>query len=334
MKKIYLITNDKIWISEKKYTSNNDLNNIISCLNTNYELNLVCRKSKKKLNFSLNDKFNYLKFNQIKEKKINIFLLSITPYNFFVLFYFLFIKRINLSGFVYLRSDGFLEYKYKYGLLGYYLYYLMFFLIRKKLKILSCSKNFTNVNVTNVLHPSELDLIWQKVPDVIQKYKTDFLYVGRFKEEKGSYYLVNIFKTFLKDYNLTIVGNDKKSIPSKFFSDNITYENSITDINELIKVYDSSKIFILPSYTEGFPKVISEALARLKPVIIFEEINHVINGREGIFVCKREKENLKKTIDLILNDYNKIQEKIKQNYFYTKDHFKKELLISIENDIK
>ena len=105
------------------------------------------------------------------------------------------------------------------------------------------------------------------------------MYVGRFKE-KGSYYLVNIFKTFLKDYNLTIVGNDKKSIPSKFFSDNITYENSITDINELIKVYDSSKIFILPSYT-GFPKVISEALARLKPVIIFEEINHVINGKKG-----------------------------------------------------
>ena len=88
MKKIYLITNDKIWLSEKKYTSNNDLNNIISCLNTNYELNLVCRKSKKKLNFSLNEKFNYLKFNQIKEKKINIFLLSITPYNF--LYYFTF----------------------------------------------------------------------------------------------------------------------------------------------------------------------------------------------------------------------------------------------------
>ena len=51
MKKIYLITNDKIWLSEKKYTSNNDLNNIISCLNTNYELNLVCRKSKKKTKF-------------------------------------------------------------------------------------------------------------------------------------------------------------------------------------------------------------------------------------------------------------------------------------------
>ncbi len=334
MKKIYLITNDKIWLSETKYTSNNDLNNIITCLNKNYELNLVCRESKEKLNFSLDDKFNYFKFNQIKEKKINIFLLSITPYNFFVLFYLIFIKRVNLSGYVYLRSDGFLEYKYRYGIVGFYIYHLMFFLIKKKLKILSCSKNFTNVDVKNILHPSELDLIWLKEPNAIDKYRTDFLYVGRFKKDKGSYYLVNIFQTFLKDYNLTIVGTDKKSIPSKFFSNNIRYENSVTDINELIKVYDTSKIFILPSYTEGFPKVISEALARLKPVIIFEEISYVISGREGIFVCKRDKESLRKTINLILNDYEQIQKKIKQNFFYTKDNFKKELLTSIENDLK
>ena len=46
------------------------------------------------------------------------------------------------------------------------------------------------------LHPSELDLIWQKVPDVIQKHKTDFLYVGRFKKEKGSYYLLIFLKPF------------------------------------------------------------------------------------------------------------------------------------------
>ena len=62
--------------------------------------------------------------------------------------------------------------------------------------------------------------------------------------------------------------------------------------SDLIDLYDSCRIFILPSFTEGFPKVISESLARLKPVIIFEEIKHVVKNREGIFVCKR---NEKKT---------------------------------------
>ena len=165
-----------------------------------------------------------------------------------------------------------------------------------------------------------------------KEYKTDFLYVGRFKKDKGSFYLVDIFKTYLNDYNLTILGNDKKFIPEKFFANNINYQNSISNIKELIKVYDSTKIFILPSYIEGFPKVISEALARIKPVIIFEDIEHVVNGREGIFICKRNKESLRQTVNFIYKNYNDIQKKIEKNYFYTKDNFKKELLASIEND--
>ena len=134
MKKVYLISNDKVWFSSKRFTSNNDLNNIITCLNKNYNLNLVCRKSNKKLNFPLDKKFNHYSFDEINEKKINIFLISITPYNFFVFLYLLFIKKLDLSGVVYLRSDGFFEYKIKYGFLGYYIYSLMFFFIKKKIE--------------------------------------------------------------------------------------------------------------------------------------------------------------------------------------------------------
>ena len=332
MKKIYLVSNDKIWFSTKNYSSNNDLNNIITCLNKTYIVNLVCRKSSKKLNFPLDENINIIKLHKIVEKKINVFIVSISPYNFLVLFYLLLIKKINVSGFVYLRSDGFLEYKYRYGILGYFIYYLMFSLIKQKLKILSCSRNFTKVEVSNILHPSELDSIWFSRDNMNKEYKTDFLYVGRFKKDKGSFYLVDIFKTYLNDYNLTIVGNDKKFISEKFFANNINYQNSISNIKELIKVYDSTKIFILPSYIEGFPKVISEALARIKPVIIFEDIEHVVNGREGIFICKRNKESLRQTVNFIYKNYNNIQKKIEENYFYTKDNFKKELLASIEND--
>ena len=40
---------------------------------------------------------------------------------------------------------------------------------------------------------------------------------------------------------------------------------------------------ILPSFTEGYPMVVLEALSRLRPVIIFTEIEHIIEGRNGIF---------------------------------------------------
>lgn len=334
MKKIYLISNDKIWFSSKKFTSNNDLNNIMTCLNKNYVLNLVCRKSNKKLNYSLDLKFNYNSFKQINEKKVNIFLISITPYNFFVFLYLLLIKRLDVTGVVYLRSDGFLEYKIKYGFFGYYIYALMFFFIKKKLSVVTCSKNFTNVKSKNVIHPSELDLTWFKRSRVKKKIKTDFIYVGRFKKEKGSIYMVNIFKKYLKKYNLTIVGTEKKFINRKYYNKNINFVGPVTNTKKMINLYDSSKIFILPSYTEGFPKVILESLARLKPIIIFEEIKHVLNNRNGIFICKRNETSINKTVNYILKNYKDIQKKITKNNFYTKDSFKKELLGSIKNEFR
>ena len=70
----YLISNDKVWFSKKKYTSNNDLNNIISCLKDSYEIELICRKSLKKFNYLINTKFNFCKINNIKAKNLNIFM--------------------------------------------------------------------------------------------------------------------------------------------------------------------------------------------------------------------------------------------------------------------
>ena len=332
MKKIYLISNDKIWFSNNRYTSNNDLNNIITCLNKNYDLNLLCRKSSTKLNFKLDDNFKLVNINQIIEKRINFFMVSITPYNFLIYLYLILLKRKKLNGFVFLRSDGFLEYKYRLGLVGYFIYYLMFKLITKKLKILSCSKNFTNVSVKEILHPSELDAKWFENIDLKKFYETDFLYIGRFKKEKGVFYLVKIFNDYLKNYNCTVVGTKKSSIPKKYHLKNIFYKDSISNLSDLIREYDKAQIFILPSYLEGFPKVISEALARLKPVIIFSEISYVINSREGIFVCERNEESLKKTINHIHKNYEDIQKKIQQSHFYTKENFGKELLNSTKNE--
>ena len=126
--------------------------------------------------------------------------------------------------------------------------------------------------------------------------------------------------------------NKKIVNPKKYHLKNIFYKDSISNLSDLIREYDKAQIFILPSYIEGFPKVISEALARLKPVIIFSEISYVINSREGIFVCERNEESLKKTINHILKNYEDIQKKIQQGHFYTKENFGKELLNSTKNE--
>ena len=333
MKKLYLISNDKVWFSKKKYTSNNDLNNIISCLKDSYEIELICRKSLKKFNYLINTKFNFCKINNIKAKNLNIFMISITPFNFFSLLKLSILGK-KIKGYVYLRSDGFLEYKIRYGLFGYFLYFLMLSFIKKRLKVLSVSHNFRHVKVQKILHPSELNKGWFIKKKTKQKFKTDFLYIGRFKKEKGMHYLTKIFIENFNKYRLTIVGTKQKYIKKKFYNRNIKYIGPINNPKKLIELYDSSRIFILPSYTEGFPKVISESLARLKPIIIFDEIKHVLKNRKGIFVCKRDTKNIKKKISFILKNYKNIQKMISTNYFFTKDSFKKELLNSIKNEFR
>ena len=80
-------------------------------------------------------------------------------------------------------------------------------------------------------------------------------------------------------------------------------------------------ITILPSFTEAHPKVVDESLARLRPVIVFEEINHIIQDRQGLFVSKRNAAALSETIKFIMNNYSNIQENMKKNKLPTKQEF-------------
>ena len=80
---------------------------------------------------------------------------------------------------------------------------------------------------------------------------------------------------------------------------------------------------ILPSFTEGQPYVVDESLVRRRPVLIFEDIAHIIKGRKGIFVSKRNLYSFIETTKFIMTNYIKIQKDIEQNNFpLEKDMFK------------
>jgi glycosyltransferase involved in cell wall biosynthesis len=89
----------------------------------------------------------------------------------------------------------------------------------------------------------------------------------------------------------------------------------------LIKFYDEHNIFILPSYTEGHPMVLLEALSRLRPVIIFKDIEHVIGDKKGIFVADRNFNSFLDQINFIKKNYRTIQQEMKKNKLPTKEEF-------------
>ena len=82
---------------------------------------------------------------------------------------------------------------------------------------------------------------------------------------------------------------------------------------------------ILPSYTEGYPMVILESLSRFRPVIIFKEIEHIIEDRKGIFVSDRNFLSLLEKINYVIDNYNSIQESMKNNILPNNENFIKGL---------
>lgn len=104
--------------------------------------------------------------------------------------------------------------------------------------------------------------------------------------EKGILSFIDLFRQLDKKFNLTIIGDRYNK---KFNIKNISYLSFSSNIKYLINQYDKNHILILPSYTESHPKVVYEALARVRPVLVFDDIKHIVKKTKGIFVCKRTK---------------------------------------------
>ena len=100
---------------------------------------------------------------------------------------------------------------------------------------------------------------------------------------------------------------------------------------KLIKLYDDHNIFVLPSFTEGHPMVLLESLARRRPVIIFDEIKHIIGDKKGIFVAKRNFINFFGTLNNIKKNYKRIQKDMKKNKLPTHKEFLEKFVKSIDD---
>jgi len=328
---LYIITNENISQRNDIYKSDNiDMKSIPESLQKlNFEVNLLGRKSRLERSKSINLKkikifsniFSYILALVKTYKNINnnYLIISISPYTFLAI---IFLKLFKKKYFIYLKNDGYEEYKSILGFYGPIIYHIMFTIAVKSSFLIACRKHLLRKRNGNVVSPSQLNKKWfaNQNKKIIESKK--LLYVGRMRVEKGIFSLIDILKK--SNLNLTIVTPEKKN---KIFtiSKNISIINFENKNDEIIKFYDEHKIFILPSFTEAHPQVLDEALARNKPVIIFQEISHVIRSRKGIFSTKRNIESLQKTVDYIIQNYQDIQKKIKMNKLPTKEKFIEEL---------
>jgi len=325
--KLFIISNEHIFNKNKDFFCDNvDLKTLPEELSKKFETILVARISKKErtklINIShdkikiFNKIFFYLSFLYKSFNKDNIYLaISITPYTFLGC---IFIYFKGIKPFLYLRSDGFKEYKIIAGFIGYYIYGAMYYFLSKFCNLIACEKKLLKNNKGEIVYPSEIDDRWfanRTVPDLS---KPKILYVGRVRIEKGVFSLIDIIRKIRDKMDFIVATSERYEISPFKSTKIVTVKDSVDD---LIKMYDECNITILPSFTESYPKVVDESLSRLRPVIIFEEISHIINNRLGIFVCKRTSEELLNMINYILENYDQIKNEILSNNLSTKKKF-------------
>ena len=323
---LVIINNEKIFNEENGfYCDNVDIKSIPENLDKNFNVILVARNSKikrshqislKKIEISSNI-FGFLSniLKTFKKNKVSYLIISITPYTFFA-YLLLFFSRKKI--FVYLRSNGYEEYKAILGFIGPAIYHFMFKIITFKSNIITCQKKLFTKRKSDVVFPSELNSFWLENIKNPSLDKPKLLYVGRLKVEKGTFSLLNIFNKMTIECNLSIVGKIENE---QFRNSKVNYIGHGYNASELIKIYDNHNISILPSFTEAHPKVIDESLARKRPVIIFEEIKHIVKDKKGIFVSKRDEKSLSETIDFIMKNYIDIQTSMEKNKLPTKKEF-------------
>jgi glycosyltransferase involved in cell wall biosynthesis len=128
----------------------------------------------------------------------------------------------------------------------------------------------------------EEDLLFTPRTHGARNRPTRLLYVGRISPEKGLEVLLDAMDLLISEISprpvsLTIAGADfygssygeelRARVVTSSIADFVTFTGYVPFGAALFELYDSHDIVILPSFTEGFPQVLFEAMARGVPII-------------------------------------------------------------------
>lgn len=133
--------------------------------------------------------------------------------------------------------------------------------------------------------PIGIDESWMKNDPVVNHPKTTFIFVGRYERRKGIEELTEVlYKIRNKNFEFHFIG----AIPKKkqIKASNIYYWGSISDVEQLKEIYQKADVLVCPSYSEGMPTVILEAMASGLAIIASDvgAIDLLVGTDNGILI--------------------------------------------------
>lgn len=152
-----------------------------------------------------------------------------------------------------------------------------------------------------------------KPMDLPKEY--DLIFVGRLEKNKGVDLLLKACRLLITDYHLRIklliVGDGllKKYLVSRIkyygLEDNIKLHGWAKNSQEIAEFINKSKILVMPSYNEGGPRVVAEAMACGVPVLatLVGVVPDLLKDSRGGEIISWDAEDISKKVEQILRNY-------------------------------
>ena len=157
------------------------------------------------------------------------------------------------------------------------------------------------------------------------------MFLARLTETKGIFIALEAFSQLQRKYpylKMRIVGDGPARIEAESFvadrkMENVVFTGGLAG-KELISEYEDADLYLLPTYHEGMPTSVLEAMAFGLPVItrpVGGLKDFFVNGRMGEMVDSLRAQDFVFAIEKYLNDEHLSHEVAVFNYDFAKSHF-------------
>ncbi len=173
-----------------------------------------------------------------------------------------------------------------------------------------------NMNVKLVYNGVDQNIFF---PSNVRSEEKYVLYTGRISYGKGLVELINCAKEVCEsrdDINFILAGdgpllpNLKKKVKKMGLQNRIQFLGRV-DRKTIVNLYQNATIFAFPSYYEGLPGSLLEAMACQLPIVATEvpgNIELIEHNKNGILIPPKDPSALYKAIMVLLDDPNKREE--------------------------
>lgn len=184
-----------------------------------------------------------------------------------------------------------------------------------------------------------IELTTTKVDDIIVE-QYDFnekmigktvLFLARIEKSKGIFIVLEAFKKIqnkMPDANLIIAGSGSALEEAKEYVRMEKFRNvkflGYVSGEELKEAYKSSDIYLLPTYAEGMPTSVLEAMALGLPIIsrpVGGMVDFFENGKMGYLLDSYHPDDFAEKSVEILSSEKSLKEIGQYNFLYAKEHF-------------